>query len=252
MALLTYAIGDVHGTFTKLANLLKHCVEHCGDNDFRFVFVGDYVDRGRRSRDVVKLLMETQASAPGQVVCLRGNHEDMLLSAALGEDEALWLDNGGDATLRSYGVGAAAEIPAEHLAWFDRLPYATSDGKRFFVHAGIMPGVPLQEQSKGVMLWIREPFLLDLRDHGQLIVHGHTPIDDGIPELFHNRLNFDTGACFGGPLSALFTREQVGPGAFITDDGRIVAARAHSRSLHRREGRRHNARKCLRRNAERD
>jgi serine/threonine protein phosphatase 1 len=224
-ALLTYAIGDNHGTFTKLTNLLKHCIDHCGDNYFRYVFVGDYVDRGRRSRDVVKLLMETQAGAPEQVVCLRGNHEDMLLCAAQGEDEALWLDNGGDATLRSYGAGSAAEIPAEQLAWFDRLPYAISDGKRFFVHAGIMPGVPLQEQSKRVMLWIREPFLLDRRDHGQLIVHGHTPIERAMPQLCHNRLNLDTGACFGGPLSAaVFDDAAVGPRAFITDAGGVVEA----------------------------
>lgn len=225
MALLTYAIGDIHGTFTKLANLLRQCADHCGDNDFRFVFVGDYIDRGRRSRDVVKLLMETQASAPEQVICLRGNHEDMLLRAAQGEDEILWLDNGGDATLRSYGVGAAADIPPDHLGWFARLPYAISDGPRFYVHAGIMPGVPLQRQSKAVMLWIREQFLLDSRDHGKLIVHGHTPIVSGIPELLPNRLNLDTGACFGGPLSAaVFDDEAVGPRAFILDDGAIVTA----------------------------
>jgi serine/threonine protein phosphatase 1 len=224
-AILTYAIGDIHGSFTKLANLLNRCIDHCGDNDFRLVFIGDYVDRGKRSRDVVRLLMETQASALEQVICLRGNHEDMLLRAMRGEDEALWLDNGGDATLRSYGVGSAAEIPPEHLAWFDGLPYAFSDDKRFFVHAGIKPGVPLHEQSKHAMLWIREPFLLDPRDHGQLIVHGHTPIDGGIPQLCHNRLNLDTGACFGGPLSAaVFDDAGVGPCSFIADDGSIVTA----------------------------
>jgi serine/threonine protein phosphatase 1 len=223
--ILTYAIGDIHGCFTKLRDLLSRCIEHCGDSDFRFVFIGDYVDRGDRSRDVVTLLMETQASAPEQIVCLRGNHEDMLLQAALGEDESLWLDNGGDATLGSYGVASAAEIPAEHLAWFKQLPYAISDGQRFFVHAGIMPGVPLQEQTRRVMLWIREPFLLDRRDHGRLIVHGHTPIEAGLPELLPNRLNLDTGACFGGPLSAaVFDDEKAGPRAFIRDDGRIVAA----------------------------
>ena len=170
------------------------------DKDARFVFLGDYVDRGRQSRDVVELLFKTQARAPDQVVCLKGNHEDMLLSAAKGGDEALWLDNGGDTTLRSYGVERAAG--AAHLAWFDRCRSRSSDEKRFFVHAGIMPGMPLQKQSKDVMLWIREPFLSDRRDHGLFIVHGHTPTEPREPDFRRNRLNLDTGAYFGGPLTA--------------------------------------------------
>jgi serine/threonine protein phosphatase 1 len=223
--ILTYAIGDIHGSLGKLVRLLNHCIEHCGDNDFRLIFIGDYVDRGRKSAEVVKLLMETQAAAPEQVVCLRGNHEEMLMRAAQREDEALWLDNGGDATLRSYGVGRAADIPTEHIEWFDRLPIAVNDDKRFYVHAGIMPGVPLAEQRQSVMLWIREPFLFDTRDHGLLVVHGHTPIDSDIPDLHRNRLNLDTGACFGGPLSAaVFDDSTVGPRAFINDAGSIVEA----------------------------
>jgi serine/threonine protein phosphatase 1 len=223
--IFTYAFGDIHGTFTKLANLLNHCIDHCGDNDFRFVFVGDYIDRGKRSRDVVNLLMQTQASAPEQVICLRGNHEEMLLGAAQGEDPQVWLDNGGDATLLSYKVAAAADIPAEHLAWFEKLPLAYSDEKRFFVHAGIMPGVPLESQRKNALLWIREPFLTDTRDHGQLIVHGHTPMSGPTPQLCCNRLNLDTGACFGGPLSAaVFDDRMTGPRAFINDHGTIVKA----------------------------
>ena len=175
MAVLTYAIGDVHGSYTKVANLLRHCNDHCGGNDARFVFLGDYVDRGKRSRDVVNFLIETQAAAPDRIVCLLGNHEEMLLNAASLGDEMVWLHNGGDTTLQSYGVDRAADIPAEHLAWLEGLPYATSDDKRFFVHAGIMPGIPLAEQRKDVMLWIREPFLSDENDHGRYVVHGHTP-----------------------------------------------------------------------------
>jgi diadenosine tetraphosphatase ApaH/serine/threonine PP2A family protein phosphatase len=224
-AILTYAVGDIHGSFTKLADLLNHCIEHCGDNDFRFVFIGDYVDRGPRSRDVVRLLMQTQASAPEQVVCLRGNHEDMLLRAARAGAVREWLANGGDATLQSYGVARAADIPPEHLAWFDRLPFAFSDGKRFFVHAGITPGVPLDQQSAAAMLWTREPFLLDTRDHGQLVVHGHTPALGGFPELRHNRVNLDTGACFGGPLTAVvFDDDAVAARAIITDAGDVFGS----------------------------
>jgi serine/threonine protein phosphatase 1 len=224
-AILTYAIGDIHGSYTKLANLLRHCIDHCGDNYARFVFLGDYVDRGKRSREVVTLLIETQTKWPSQVVCLMGNHEDMLLGAASREDEAMWLYNGGDATLSSYGVGSAGEIPSEHLAWFENLPTATNDEKRFFVHAGIMPGIPFTQQRKDVLLWIREPFLSDTSDHGLYIVHGHTPTGTGRPDLCPNRLNLDTLAWHGNRLmAAVFDERRVGPLAFIADDGTIAPA----------------------------
>src|SRR3954453_19696860 len=106
-AVLTYAVGDIHGSYTKLVNLLRHCVRHCGVNTLRLVFIGDYVDRGRRSRDVVNLLIKTQSATPDQVVCLRGNHEQMLSDAANQRNLPMWLENGGEATLRSYG-GARA------------------------------------------------------------------------------------------------------------------------------------------------
>lgn len=226
-AIFTYAVGDIHGSYTKLRNLLNHCREHCGEKPFRMVFLGDYVDRGRRSREVVDLLMKTQAEAPEAIVCLKGNHEDMLLTAAEqgGTDEVHWLLNGGDTTLASYGVATAADIPSAHLAWFASLPLAISDERRFYVHAGIMPGVPLQEQSKEHALWIREPFLSDPSDHGLLIVHGHTPNHARTVELRRNRLNLDSGACYGGALTAaVFDDKARGPKAFITDDGRVVAA----------------------------
>jgi serine/threonine protein phosphatase 1 len=224
-AVLTYAIGDIHGSYSKLANLLSHCADHCGDNDARFVFLGDYVDRGEHSREVVTLLIETQAAAAAEVICLMGNHEDMLLAAANRQDEAMWLDNGGGATLDSYGVSSAEDIPAEHLAWFDSLPLSSRDERRFFVHAGIMPGIPLEQQRKEVLLWIREPFLSHATDHGLYIVHGHTPTGTGLPELCHNRLNLDTLAWTGNPLvAAVFDERCVGPLAFIADDGTIAAA----------------------------
>jgi serine/threonine protein phosphatase 1 len=224
-AVLTYVIGDIHGSFTKLANLVRHCRDHRESSHARFVFLGDYVDRGKRSREVVSLLIELQTAAPNEVVCLKGNHEDMLLNAAYQHDESIWLDNGGDATLRSYGVNRASEIPTEHLAWFGNLPIADTDERRFFVHAGIMPGIPLAQQRQEVLLWIREPFLSDDGDHGRFIVHGHTPTGTGRPDVRHNRLNLDTYAWYGNPLfAAVFEERRVGPLAFIADDGSIVPA----------------------------
>jgi serine/threonine protein phosphatase 1 len=226
-AVLTYAIGDIHGSYTKLANLLRHCTDHCGSNTARFMFLGDYVDRGKRSREVVSLLVETQRALPGQVVCLMGNHEEMLLAAANRHNEAMWHYNGGEATLQSYGVGHPAELPAEHLDWFANLPVADSDDRRFYVHAGIMPGIPLAQQRKDVLLWIREPFLSDENDHGLYVVHGHTPTGTGAPDLRANRLNLDTLAWYGNPLiAAVFDEHRVGPVAFVADDGSVTAAGA--------------------------
>ena len=225
----TYAVGDIHGSFTKLVNLFEHCTTHCGASEPYFVFVGDYIDRGPESRAVVKLLIGLQSSAPEQFVCLRGNHEEMVISASEGGNEVLWLENGGHETLDSYGVNHADALPNEHLAWFKSLPLAISDGRRFFVHAGIQPGVPLEQQEKDVLLWIREPFLSDQRDHGQYIVHGHTPLPSGEVELLSNRLNIDTGAVYGGPLTAaIFDDTSVGPIGFITDDGTFIPAPALS------------------------
>jgi serine/threonine protein phosphatase 1 len=137
----------------------------------------------------------------------------------------MWLDNGGDATLRSYGVESAADIPAEHLAWFDSLPLFEHDQRRFFVHAGVMPGIPLAQQRSEVMLWIREPFLSDATDHGLYIVHGHTPTGTGLPDLRPNRLNLDALAWYGNPLyAAVFDERRVGPLAFIADDGTVTKA----------------------------
>jgi serine/threonine protein phosphatase 1 len=187
------------------------------------VFLGDYIDRGPDSREVVNLLIDAQSQAPDQVICLRGNHEDMLISAVHDGDHEPWLHNGGGMTLASYGVRRADEILSTHLDWFAALPLATADDKHFFVHAGVRPGVPLQQQSEYDLLWIREPFLSDPRNHGLYVVHGHTPIRSGTPELRRNRLNLDTGAYYGGPLTAgVFDATMVGPRAFITDNGVVT------------------------------
>jgi serine/threonine protein phosphatase 1 len=103
------------------------------------------------------------------------------------------------------------------------LPLAITDEQRFFVHAGVRPGVALKQQSKNDVLWIREPFLSDPRDHGLYVVHGHTPVRSRRPDVRHNRLNLDTGAYFGGPLTAAaFDDTTTGPIAFITDEGAIT------------------------------
>jgi serine/threonine protein phosphatase 1 len=216
---LTIAIGDIHGCGDMLDRLLERCFRLAGARTAQFVFLGDYIDRGPDSARVVATLIEMQRSLPGRVVCLRGNHEVLLLEALAKDDMGLWLFNGADATLASYGVDLVAALPPEHLAWYAALKSSFDDGQRFFVHAGVDPNRPLDAQSEHDMVWIREPFLSTPRDYGRLIVHGHTPQRNGKPDMRGWRLNLDTAAVFGGKLTAaVFEGDKREPIAFRTHD----------------------------------
>jgi serine/threonine protein phosphatase 1 len=200
---LTYAIGDIHGSLQKLRELMTLCRRHADGRPATFIFLGDYIDRGPDSRGVVEALIELQSRQPDRVITLKGNHEAVAVEVVDGDtDPQTWLREGGTATLRSYRVDDARDLPAEHVAWLRMLPLSYDDGERFFVHAGIDPDKPLDAQSDRDLIWIREPFLSDARDHGRLIVHGHTPQRDGMPDFRGNRLNLDTGAVFGRALTA--------------------------------------------------
>lgn len=230
---LTFAIGDVHGCLEKLKALLHHCQRFAADRRARFVFVGDYVDRGRDSKGVIELLQRFQHERR-DVICLRGNHEAMMIEAAFSPDPrsmGQWLVNGGGATLASYGVDHPADVPPSHLKWIASLPFSFDDGRRFFVHAGVNPSLPLDAQSEEDQVWIREPFLSSSHDFGRLIVHGHTPVPDGRPDLRRNRLNIDTAAVLGGPLTAaVFTSDRTEPIAYLTHLGSETEAATLPRS----------------------
>jgi serine/threonine protein phosphatase 1 len=216
--ILTYAIGDIHGCLDKLAELVRRCYSDAAGQPMRYVFLGDYVDRGADSRGVVQFLIDLQKANIARDVFLKGNHEDLLLSAADAPDffEERWLGNGGGETLESYGLTGAAEIPQNHVNWLRTLPLSFDDGQRFFVHAGVHPDRALDQQDEYDLLWIRKPFLASERDYGRLIVHGHTPLTGGEPDIRANRLNLDTGAVFGGPLTAaVFDADEVGPRRFL-------------------------------------
>jgi len=214
---LTFAVGDIHGCLDKLSRLMAACEAHAGGRAARYVFLGDYIDRGPQSRGVIELLMRRQAGQPGTIVCLRGNHEQMAIDAHASERAVpLWLANNGASTLRNYG----GRISPEHLDWLAALPFCHDDGLRFFVHAGIDLDLPLAEQAPEVMVWMREPFLTycDEVDCGRFIVHGHTPLRTGTPDLRRRRLNLDTAAVMGGPLSAaVFDDTQAQPLGFLND-----------------------------------
>lgn len=224
-----YAIGDVHGCDTMLAGAHDRIAADLAERpvaDHRIVHVGDYVDRGPAS-DAVLARLARLSRDDSRVVCLRGNHDQLMLDFLDDPvaDGALWLMNGGDRTLANYGIDSrgwqesnqrladlgdrlAGVIPAGQRAFLENLPETARFGDFFFCHAGIRPGVPLDAQVRRDLIWIRDDFLDDPRDHGVVVVHGHTPQRQ--PEFRPNRINIDTGAVFGGPLTVLVAddREQ--------------------------------------------
>lgn len=217
-----YAIGDVHGRLDLLDGLLAQIADdHRGRGDDAkplLVLLGDLIDRGPDSRGVLDRLLSQPL--PGfQTVSLCGNHEEALLRLLDEEEPGLlerWLHFGGDACVQSYGedplrLSVLAEhdavvrlrrlIPQAHQDYLRSLADTFRFGDYLFVHAGIRPGVALERQQPADLRWIREPFLSDPRDHGMLVVHGHTITDE--PEVRGNRIGIDTGAYRQGLLTAL-------------------------------------------------
>jgi serine/threonine protein phosphatase 1 len=214
-----YVVGDIHGRADLLDDVLSRI-----DRDLRRdsplravqVFLGDYVDRGPSSKNVIDSLIGRLASH--EVVCLKGNHEDCLL-AFLRDPSTLeyWSQLGGLETLKSYGLrlpaggltltsdelasNFSAVMPESHRRFLGALRLSFTLGDFFFVHAGVRPGVPLSEQKEDDLLWIRDEFLRSGKEFGKMIIHGHTPTIE--PDVRRNRIGIDTGAFATGILTCL-------------------------------------------------
>jgi len=213
-----YAVGDIHGRYDLLEKLLQLIREDAAQTSKRntLVFLGDYVDRGPRSRDVVECVMAL--AWPGwDIVALRGNHEEIMLEFCGNADVyRTWRDFGGADTLLSYGVRPPSfddraefarareefvrKVPARHVEYLRSLPLSHTVGDYHFVHAGVRPSVALDQQSPQDLLWIRDEFLFSDRALDKVIVHGHSPT--GRPVVRPNRIGVDTGAYATNCLTA--------------------------------------------------
>lgn len=189
------AIGDIHGCLAQLQNLLARVAPTRND---QVVFLGDYVDRGPDSAGVVDKLIDFRQQLP-QTVFLRGNHEQMMLDFLAGRNTALFLMNGGDATIASYRARHLWPIPAAHADFLRKLKDRHETDRFIFVHAGLRPGVPLPEQQTDDLLWIRQDFLQSDYDWGKTVVYGHTPLEQ--PLLTETRAGLDTGCVYGRVLT---------------------------------------------------
>jgi len=200
-----FAVGDIHGCLEKLQDLMEK-IRANWQRD-RLVFIGDYIDRGDCSREVVEFLIALKKKIKN-IVFLRGNHEQMFLNFLEGVDEDLYLGNGGEKTLNSYGIlpsdaaGARRDkIPRTHMEFYrSLLPYYETRGY-IFVHAGLRPGLPLNKQKMDDLLWIRYEFLASDSDFGKMVVFGHTPIRNLL--IDKNKIGIDTGAVYGGKLTCV-------------------------------------------------
>lgn len=216
-----YVIPDIHGHADKLVAALR-LVERDGGPKARITFLGDYVDRGPASARVLDLLADGLDTGCDWCL-LRGNHDQMMLEAIESPTEdAKWLlhESGAVETLASYGVGPGdgwhKVIPRAHhdLLRSTQLWQETPD--LILAHAGLRPGVPLSEQTARDLMWMREPFLSDPRDHGKLVAHGHSPVP--WPEHHGNRVALDGGAGWGRDLHvAVFEGRRAW---VLTDEGR--------------------------------
>lgn len=216
-----YVIGDIHGSIAKLRDLHGQIGADLKARPVAsalLLHLGDYVDKGGDSRAVLDYLIEEDAVPGTDMLNLTGNHEETMLAALDGDGAAAadWLWGGGRATLESWGIDPESPREAwpehfspKHLRFLRRLHLHHQEGGYLFVHAGIRPGIALEDQSREDLIRIRHDFLGSERDHGVVVVHGHTAGFQ--PVVRDNRICLDTAAWSGGPLTCgVFEDDRLG------------------------------------------
>lgn len=218
-----YAIGDIHGRFDLLEALLKEIREDIAARkltEAEIVFVGDYIDRGEDSAEVLKSLMVLPQKFDGKIHFLMGNHEKMMLDFLETPEKngARWMRNGGLQTLAAFGVGGLSEVsnsgglriarnklkqslPVGTVEWLKNLNLIYQSGNVFVVHAAADPALNMYSQSPNTLLWGHRDFPNKSRCDGNWVIHGHTVVDE--PTISEGKISIDTGAYFSNRLSAV-------------------------------------------------
>ena len=197
-----FAIGDIHGSIDRLQDQMQKIpIDFANDT---LLFIGDYIDRGPGSVEVVEYLMDLKKRVP-EIILLKGNHEDMLEKYLDGTDRFTYLLNGGQSTLDSYlsktHRSDSFPIPAEHIDFFKSLRLYYETEAYIFVHAGLRPKIPLASQKTEDLLWIRDKFIYSKYNFGKPVVFGHTPLEKPLVEP--NKIGIDTGAVYGNALTCV-------------------------------------------------
>jgi serine/threonine protein phosphatase 1 len=231
-----YAIGDIHGRADLLQRLHEmisvDAKSAAPGTENIVVYLGDYLDRGLNSKDLIDYLLDQPLSGFTSVY-LCGNHDQHFLDF-LGSPEigGLWLKYGGDATVYSYGVRIPDDVPADkrlehirdrllevvpkrHLAFLSELKMTWTIGDYLFVHAGISPDKAIDKQEPHDLLWIRDEFLESEKDFGKVVIHGHSMTE--APDICKNRIGVDTGACYSNILTCVVLQEDTK--RFISTEG---------------------------------
>lgn len=211
---MKFAIGDIHGCLDKLKALLDKIQPSTGDT---LIFLGDYIDRGSDSKGVVDLLVNLPSSTGADCIFLMGNHEQMMLNYFAGRDE-YWLPNGAFQTFSSYlslsdptksesvvefGDEELLEAMSDHMDFFKSLKLYHEDDDYIYVHGGLERNKSMEDQDPETMLWIRHQFINTPTGRDKKVIFGHTWNSDFSPIIGLDKIGIDTGACYGGPLTAI-------------------------------------------------
>ncbi len=214
-SLKTCVIGDIHGCLGSLTNLLDMVVNRANT----LIFLGDYVDRGPESRKVITTLLQLKKNPDLRLVFLKGNHEFMFYNYLTGVDRSIFLRVGGLQTLNSYDISPDQDgnllgcLPTTHRTFFKSLALTHENRHAIYVHAGLQPGVHLSRQSPDWCLWVRDRFIRSSFNFGKPVIFGHTVFTQPLVE--NNKIGIDTGAVYGGKLTALLLPDM----EFIQVDG---------------------------------